>query len=557
MIKLLSNSRKTRGWRRDSADAAIMDGREMFEAFLRVNSDIYVVDKNGSPAIVEGGEAFFGQSNPFDDKALPILGYAPSMRMEDLGDCSFCQTYGLKYPMLGGSMANGICSTDIVEAMGKNGMLAFFGAAGLSLNKVEAAIDRVEKMEGSIPFGFNLIHSPNEPDHEAAVVDLYLRRNIRLVEASAYLGLTLPVVQYRVSGIYRDAQGEIVTPNRIIAKASRVEVATQFFAPPPDKFLKELTATGAITNEQADLAREIPMAHDVTAESDSGGHTDNRPAVTLLPAFLALKEQMQSQYGYKQELRVGAAGGVASPSAVAAMFSMGAAYVVTGTVNQSCIEAGTSDVVREMLANSRQADIAMAPAADMFEMGVKVQVLKRGTMFPMRAAKLYELYCDYDGVDSIPASDREMLESKYFCDSLDNIWAQTCQFFANSNPRQITKADSDPKHKLALIFRWYLGQSSGWANSGNPARKFDYQVWCGPAMGAFNEWVKGSFLEDFKNRNVAEVAFNLLFGAVVNQRLNALRLQGFSFPSNVFRVAPLELDRIKGYLVLDAGCAAA
>ena len=46
----------------------------------------------------------------------------------------------------------------------------------------------------------------------------------------------------------------------------------------------------------------------------------------------------------------------------------------------------------------------MAPAADMFEMGVKLQVLKRGTMFPMRAQKLYELYrahgcpaCDHTG----------------------------------------------------------------------------------------------------------------------------------------------------------------
>jgi NAD(P)H-dependent flavin oxidoreductase YrpB (nitropropane dioxygenase family) len=48
--------------------------------------------------------------------------------------------------------------------------------------------------------------------------------------------------------------------------------------------------------------------------------------------------------------------------------------------------------VREMLAQAEQADVIMAPAADMFEMGVKLQVLKRGTMFAMRAAKLYELY---------------------------------------------------------------------------------------------------------------------------------------------------------------------
>ena len=48
---------------------------------------------------------------------------------------------------------------------------------------------------------------------------------------------------------------------------------------------------------------------------------------------------------------------------------------------------------------------------------------------------------------------------------------------------------------MALVFRWYLGQSSRWANAGEPTRKLDYQVWCGPAMGAFNEWAKGSFLE--------------------------------------------------------------
>ncbi len=45
------------------------------------------------------------------------------------------------------------------------------------------------------------------------------------------------------------------------------------------------------------------------------------------------------------------------------------------------------------------------------------------------------------------------------------------------------------------MFRWYLGLSSRWANAGEAGRQLDYQVWCGPAMGAFNEWAKGSFLE--------------------------------------------------------------
>ena len=81
---------------------------------------------------------------------------------------------------------------------------------------------------------------------------------------------------------------------------------------------------------------------------------------------------------------------------------MGAAYVLTGSINQACIEAGTSETVRTMLAGASQADVTMAPAADMFEMGVKVQVLKRGTMFPFRAAKLYDFYSRYDALEDIP-----------------------------------------------------------------------------------------------------------------------------------------------------------
>src|SRR5213075_3467264 len=99
----------------------------------------------------------------------------------------------------------------------------------------------------------------------------------------------------------------------------------------------------------------------------------------------------------------GAAGGIGTPAAAAAAFAMGAAYVVTGSINQACTESGSSDVVRKMLAAAEQADVAMAPAADMFEMGVKVQVLKRGTMFGVRSAKLYEAYHGHASLEAIPA----------------------------------------------------------------------------------------------------------------------------------------------------------
>src|SRR6185503_17788572 len=267
----------------------------------------------------------------------------PALKPEHLGDESFRRDHRLRYAYVAGAMANGIASTRLVGEMAGAGMLSFFGAAGLSLERIGAAIDELARTHPGAPYGFNLIHSPNEPDHEAGVVDLYLRRGVRLVEASAYLRLTLPVVRYRVNGIKRDAGGRVVTPNRIVAKVSRVEVATQFFSPPPQEYLDELVRQGEITPEQSLLAALVPMAQDLTAEADSGGHTDNRPLVTLLPTLIALRDRLQEQFGYEQRLRVGAAGGLSTPAGLAAAFAMGAAYVLTGSVNQACIESGSSD----------------------------------------------------------------------------------------------------------------------------------------------------------------------------------------------------------------------
>jgi PfaD family protein len=445
-------------------------------------------------------------------------------------------------------MANGIASARLVEAGAKAGMLSSYGAAGQRVDQIGEAIDYLESRLGGEPFCCNLIHSPNEPAHEAAVVQLYLKRGVRLVEASAYLDLTLPVVRYRVTGIGRGGDGRVVAPNRIIAKASRVEVANKWFSPPPKRLLDELVSRGDVTAEQAALAGRIPMAQDLTAEADSGGHTDNRPAITLIPTMLALRDRMQAEHGYDAPLRVGAAGGIATPASAAAAFAMGAAYIVTGTINQACVESGSSDGVRKLLAEAQQADVIMAPAADMFEMGVKLQVLKRGTMFAMRAQKLFELYRAYGSIDEIPAAERAAIEKTIFREPLEAIWTKTAEYFGQYDPAQVAKADRDAKHKMALTFRWYLGLSSRWANAGEAGRQIDYQVWCGPAMGAFNEWTAGTFLAEPANRDVATVGLNLLYGAAVVTRGNVLRSQGVALGGTMMRVEPMARNGIEQYV---------
>lgn len=526
------------GWWKPAGKIEKTSEADLKQELSTLRRPVYLIQHENSLIVGRDGYAVFGVASP-PDNAVPLIGYVPPVRLEDLGDASFRADYGLHYPYIAGAMANGCTSRGIVQAMGAHGMLGIFGAAGLSVSAVEAAIDRISQDLEDRAYGFNLIHSPNEPQLEAALVDLYIRRGIRLISASAYIGLTLPVVRYRVYNIHRDARGNIITPNRIIATLSRVEVATHFFSPPPERFLRELVTSGEISEEQARLAEQIPMAQDVTAEADSGGHTDNRPLVTLFPTIVALRDRLQAKYQYAQKLRVGAAGGIATPASAAAAFLMGAAYIVTGSVNQACVESGTSDVVRRMLAETEQADVTMAPAADMFEMGVKVQVLKRGTMFAMRAAKLYDVYRTYDAIEAIPPEISAELEQKYFRYPLQTIWEQTREYFRSRDVTQIERAERDPKHKMALIFRWYLGQSSRWAISGDPSRKIDYQIWCGPAMGAFNEWVKGSFLEDPQRREVVTVALNLLYGASVVSRVQWLRAQGVPLPSSFANPTPL------------------
>ena len=287
------------------------------------------------------------------------------------------------------------------------------------------------------------------------------------------------------------------------------------------------------------------MAEDLTAEADSGGHTDNRPAIALIPTMIALRDEMQAKYGFETPPRIGAAGGIATPASAAAVFAMGAAYILTGSINQACGEAGTSSAVREMLAEADQADVIMAPAADMFELGVKVQVLKRGTMFPFRAAKLYDLYSRYDDYGSIPPKERASIERDFFRGPFEQEWERTIEFFNRRDPGQLQRAEKDPRHQMALVFRSYLGRSSNWANTGEPSRKIDYQIWCGPAMGAFNNWTRGSFLEKAENRRTVTVALNLLLGAAVATRTGWLRNQGIILPEGVGRFFPMEMSEVE------------
>jgi PfaD family protein len=477
------------------------------------------------------------------DGAWPVTGALAPLYPEWLGDRAFGEVHGTRFGYVAGAMANGIATTAIVVEMARAGMLGFFGSAGLAPARVERALDEIEAALGDsgLPFGMNLIHSPHEPQIEAGVVDLYLRRGVRRVSASAYMDLTPMVVRYAVSGLRQAADGSVVRSNHLFAKVSRPEVAGRFMSPAPQALLDELVRRGELTASEAALARRVPVAEDVTVEADSGGHTDNQTLTAVFPTVARVRDELQREHGYARPIRLGAAGGLGTPDAIAAAFSLGAAYVLTGSVNQAAVESGLSDDGKRLLCQAALDDVMMAPAADMFEMGVKVQVLKRGAMFGVRAQKLYDVYRAHDSLADIPDDERARLEREVFLAPLDDVWRQTRAFFEERDPAQNERAARDEKHRMALVFRWYLGQSSRWAIAGAPERKLDFQIWCGPAMGAFNAWAKGSFLESPEGRTVVQIARNLLEGASVVTRAQQLRSYGVPVPAAAFAWAPRPL----------------
>ena len=454
--------------------------------------------------------------------AFDYCGKLPAINPEYIGDKTFRERYNVKYAYMTGAMANGIASERMVIELGKNNILSSFGAAGLIPSRLEAAIIKIKSALGNKTFACNLIHSPSEEALEKNGVALFLKHGITVVEASAYMDLTPYIVWYKAAGLSED-NGIIRSENKVIAKISRLEVAAKFMQPPPASILDKLVEEKKITPGQARLAAGISVADDITVEADSGGHTDNRPLVCILPAIITLRDEITLQYGYTNKIHVGAAGGIGTPAAAYSAFSMGASFIVTGSVNQACVESGSSDMVRKLLAQAEMTDIIMAPAADMFEMGVKLQVLKKGTMFAGRAQKLYELYRTYNLIESIPAAEKEKIEKQTFKRSLEEVWSDTKEFFRERDLDLLKAAEADPKIKMALVFRWYLGMSSRWANSGEKGRELDYQIWCGPSMGAFNGWVKGTDLEKPENRTVVRVADEIMKGTCYYYRKNILK----------------------------------
>ncbi|MFF2807622.1 ACP S-malonyltransferase [Streptomyces sp. NPDC058000] len=411
-----------------------------------------------------------------------------------LGADTFRARYGLRHAYLAGSMYGGVSGPELLVRLAKAGGMGFFGTGGLSLDEVATGLQTVRADLGADGvYGANLLHQHADPAREMALVDLFLRTGVRTVEASGFLRITPALVKYRLSG------------GRVLAKVSSTDMAAAFLAPAPRALVADLVDAGALTGQDAARYADLPLADDLCVETGSGWYDAAGSLTTLLPTVLRLRDAAS---GTGPRVHVGAAGGIGSPEAAAAAFLLGADFVLTGSINQCTPEAATSPAVKDLLQELDVHDVALAPAPEMFELGVRAQVVKRGVFLPARAGKLHELWRRHDSLADLDAPTRARIEEKFLRGPL---------------PAATTAAGGDPKRTMADAFRTYLDRGFHLAQRGEPGRTVDYLIYCGPAMGAFNSWVRGTVLAPWQARHADTVAEHLMAETAALLRERAAR----------------------------------
>jgi trans-AT polyketide synthase/acyltransferase/oxidoreductase domain-containing protein len=430
--------------------------------------------------------------------APPVAVAAPAIERtalaDRLGAASFQRDYNVRRAYGVGALEQGISSRDLVVRMGKAGYLGVFGAGGLAVSAIEESIQSIRRsLDAGEPFGVQLAASPDDPESEMAVVDLCLRYGVRCLEATGFIAPSPALIRYRLKGLAKDC--------KVIVRVSRPDVAATFLEPPPEAVVGELLRAGLVSRDEMQRAQGYPLVDDLCVEGDAGPGG----IAVLLPALIRQRDEVCRRRSYGAPVRVGCMGGIGTPEAAAAAFLLGADFIFTGAVNQCTVEAGTSDEVKDILQTIHVQDTETAPAGDLFELGGKVQVLKKGVLFAARANRLFDLWRRHGSWEEIDGPARARIERDYFGRSFQSIYEELA--------RSPQEAESDPRHRMATVFRWYCGHAMRLALSGVTAQKANYQVPCEPALGAFNQWVEGTPLESWRRRHADVLADRIMEGA--------------------------------------------
>ncbi|MFF8401507.1 ACP S-malonyltransferase [Streptomyces sp. NPDC015684] len=322
------------------------------------------------------------------------------------------------------------------------------------------------------------------------LVTLLLDRGVRHVETDHPYGPDAALVRFRFTGARRTPAGTPVARRHVLARVSGLDQAAAFLRPPSPDILAELVRTGGLSAQEADAARELPVASDLAVQAPAGWHADGADAYQLLPSVAALAARGPGP----EPVHVGLRGVVGTPEQAATAFALGAAFLVSTSLTACAPNARLSAELGRTLTEVTDDDLTWAPTERYATLGVPARVVRRGTLFPARAHLLHRLLRAHRFLAEVPAARRRHIEEEVLGGPA-----------AGPPPGAL-----DGRVRTTDVFRWYVRETARRTGAGDPVRPLDHQLPCDPELTHFNRAALGTELAARQARTPGAVAGHLL-----------------------------------------------
>ncbi|OCB39308.1 2-nitropropane dioxygenase [Mycobacterium malmoense] len=260
--------------------------------------------------------------------------------------------FGMSIPLVAAPMAGGPTTPAMVSAATRAGGLGMLAAGYKTVEAVEAEVKQV-RAEG-IPFGINLF-APNplpvDPESYRAYAAIVQRDADRF-------GLTLPPDPIEDSDTFDEKIALLLD--------DPVPMVSFTFGIPPRELIAALRKAGSVVVQTVTTPAEAAQAHEAGVDmlavqaAAAGGHSGTlSPRTPLTPMPVA---ELVERTVAAVPLPVIAAGGLATPAAVAGAIRAGAAAAAVGTVLLRADESGATATHRAALTDPRFTETVLTHA---------------------------------------------------------------------------------------------------------------------------------------------------------------------------------------------------
>lgn len=240
--------------------------------------------------------------------------------------------FGMSIPLVAAPMSGGPTTLAMVSAATRAGALGMLAAGYKTVEAVEAELDKV-RAEG-IPFGINLF-APNplpvDPDSYRTYAGI-------LQKEADQFGVTLPVEPIEDTDRFDEKIALLLD--------DPVPMVSFTFGIPSRDVIAALRRADTVVVQTVTTPDEAALAHEAGVDmlavqaAAAGGHSGTlSPRQPLRPVPIV---DLVKQVAARVPVPIMAAGGLATPAAVAEVIRAGAAAAVVGTVLLRATESGAS-----------------------------------------------------------------------------------------------------------------------------------------------------------------------------------------------------------------------